>query len=68
MVYIKGEVKPMSKEEWTRFCKEMEQEEYDAWREREEKLWNYLVKKLKPLKDNNKTAKEVFHYVSNIYN
>lgn len=27
MVYIKGEVKPMTKKEWTKFCKEMEQEE-----------------------------------------
>lgn len=31
-----------------------------------ERIWDYLVKKLKPLKDNNKTAREVFNYISKL--
>ena len=34
----------------------------------EEALWKYLVKKLSILNDNNKTAKEIFNYVSNLLN
>jgi len=31
--------------------------------EEELKLWNYLRKKLSVLKDNNKTAREIFEYI-----
>ena len=34
---------------------------------REEQLWDYLVKKLKPLNDNNKTAREVFNKTSKLF-
>lgn len=29
----------------------------------EEKMWDYLCKKLKVLNDDNKTAREIFNYV-----
>ena len=34
--------------------------------QKQDKLWKYLVKKLSVLKDNNKTAKMIFNYVTKI--
>lgn len=30
---------------------------------KDEKIWAYLTRKLKPLKDNNKTARDIYQYL-----